>query len=76
MSCQVNTDDLTSQFTPREECQPASSHRGQHLETPDQPLIAGGQWAQEAGHQQQEAAVEALPGGGEAVTLPDDANLR
>ena len=37
--------------------------------------MAGGQWAQEAGHQQQEAAVEALPGGGEAVTLPDDANL-
>ena len=72
---QVNTDGLTSQFTRGEECQPAGSHRGQHLETPSQPLMARGQWAQEAGHQQQEATVEALPGGGEAVALPDDANL-
>ena len=39
-------------------------------------MAAGpGHRAQEADHHQQEAAVEALPGGGEAVALPDDANL-
>lgn len=35
-----------------------------------------GHRAQEAGQHQHEAAVDALPGGGEAVALPDDANLR
>ena len=50
---------------------------GEHLEPQGQPLMAArpGHRAQEADHHQQEAAVEALPGGGEAVALPDDANL-